>query len=103
MVHYAGVDLGATNVRAVVADDDGNIVGSHEQGTPRGPTGIAVTEAVLGVLRQACTNAGVEPESITAAGIGSIGPLDLAEGAVMDPANLRTRSIGSPSPGRSRN
>ncbi|MFC7116055.1 ROK family protein [Natronoarchaeum sp. GCM10025703] len=88
MVHYAGVDLGATNVRAVVADDDGTIVGSHEQGTPRGPTGIAVTEAVLGVLRQACRDAGVEPESITAAGIGSIGPLDLAEGAVMDPANL---------------
>ncbi len=88
MVHYAGVDLGATNVRAVVADDDGTIVGSHEQGTPRGPTGIAVTEAVLGVLRQACRDAGVEPESITGAGIGSIGPLDLAEGAVMDPANL---------------
>ena len=88
MVHYAGVDLGATNVRAVVADGDGTIVGSHEQGTPRGPTGLAVTEDVLGVLRQACANANVDPESITAAGIGSIGPLDLAEGAVMDPANL---------------
>ncbi len=88
MVHYAGVDLGATNVRAVVADDDGTIVGSHDQGTPRGPTGIAVTEDVLGVLRQACANANVDPEAITAAGIASIGPLDLAEGAVMDPANL---------------
>ena len=88
MVYYAGVDLGATNVRAVVADGDGTIVGSHEQGTPRGPTGIAVTEAVLGVLREACANANIDPDQITTAGIGSIGPLDLAEGAVIDPANL---------------
>ncbi len=88
MVHYAGVDLGATNVRAVVADEDGTVLGSHRDGTPRGPTGIAVTEAVLGVLKEACTDASVDPTSITAAGVGSIGPLDLAEGAVIDPANL---------------
>jgi len=88
MVNYAGVDLGATNVRAVVADDEGTIIGSHKRGTPRGPTGIAVTEAVLESLRTACEDAGIEPDSIVAAGVGSIGPLDLAEGAVIDPANL---------------
>ena len=88
MVNYAGVDLGATNVRAVVADDAGTIIGAHKRGTPRGPTGIAVTEAVLESLRTACEEAGIEPSSIVAAGIGSIGPLDLAEGAVIDPANL---------------
>ncbi|GAA0663989.1 ROK family protein [Natronoarchaeum mannanilyticum] len=88
MVNYAGVDLGATNVRAVVADDAGTIIGAHKRGTPRGPTGIAVTEAVLESLRIACDDAGIDPTSIVAAGVGSIGPLDLAEGAVMDPANL---------------
>jgi glucokinase len=88
MVNYAGVDLGATNVRAVVADDDGTIIGSHKRGTPRGPTGIAVTEAVLEALRTACADAAIDPASIVSAGVGSIGPLDLAEGAVIDPANL---------------
>jgi glucokinase len=88
MANYAGVDLGATNIRAVVADDEGTILGSHRQSTPRGPTGIAVTEAVLSALRAACEDGGIDPTSIRAAGIGSIGPLDLAEGAIENPANL---------------
>ena len=88
MVYYAGVDLGATNVRAVIAEGDGTTVGASRAGTPRGPTGIHVTEAVLDTIREACTEAGIDPTQIAAAGIGSIGPLDLAEGAVIDPANL---------------
>ena len=88
MVYYAGVDLGATNVRAIVADSDGTTIGSSQNGTPRGPTGIDVTEGVLGTLRGACAVAGIEPNQIEAVGIGSIGPFDLAEGAVIDPANL---------------
>ncbi|WP_254537171.1 ROK family protein [Halomarina litorea] len=88
MPYYAGVDLGATNVRAVVGDGDGTILGQASQSTPQGPTGIAVTEAVLAVLREACEAADVSPHRVTAAGIGSIGPLDLTEGTVDGPANL---------------
>ena len=88
MANYVGVDLGATNVRAVAADSDGTIRGTARDDTPRGPTGIAITEAVLEVVRTACAEAGIAPDSVTAAGIGAIGPLDLAEGAVEDPANL---------------
>ncbi|WP_115864710.1 ROK family protein [Halorussus litoreus] len=88
MAYYAGVDLGATNVRAAVADDEGDVVSVYRRDTPGGPTGIAVTEAVLECIREACAAADVAPERIRAAGIGSIGPLDLAEGAVDNPANL---------------
>jgi len=88
MVYYAGVDLGATNVRAVIGTEDGQTVGSSRNRTPRGPTGIDVTERVLDTVREACDDAGIEPARIDAVGIGSIGPFDLAEGAVIDPANL---------------
>ncbi|WP_327050967.1 ROK family protein [Halomicrococcus gelatinilyticus] len=88
MGYYAGVDLGATNVRAAVADEEGTVIATHDRSTPQGPAGIAVTEAVLGCLRTACTSADVAPSEIRAAGIGSIGPLDLAEGTVDNPANL---------------
>jgi len=84
---YAGVDLGATNVRAVVADDEGTVRGQDRRSTPR-DSGIAVTEAVLEALRSACDAGGVAPGGIRAVGVGSIGPLDLAEGAVENPANL---------------
>lgn len=88
MSYYVGVDLGATNVRAVVASEDGSVYGRSDDTTPGGPTGIAVTEAVLGVVRKACADATIIPDSVSAAGIGAIGPLDLAAGAVENPANL---------------
>ena len=88
MAYYVGVDLGATNVRSVVADESATVLGNADDRTPRGPTGIAVTEAVLRVVRDACENARIDPTDAVACGIGSIRPLDLAEGAVENPANL---------------
>jgi len=95
-MYFAGVDLGATNVRAVVADEDATTIGQDRRRTPRGPSGIAVTEAVLDALRAACTEAGIEPVEVEAAGIGSIGPLDLAEGTVENPANLPEEVVTIP-------
>jgi glucokinase len=86
--YYAGVDLGATNVRAAVADDEGEILAIDRRETPYGPRGVDVTEAVLDAIRAACSDLGIDPTAIAAAGIGSIGPLDLANGSVVDPANL---------------
>jgi glucokinase len=88
MACYVGVDLGATNVRAVVGDREATVLGRASRPTPQGPTGIAVTEAVLDVVREACAAAGVDPASVAAGGVGAIGPLDLADGAVEGPANL---------------
>ncbi|WP_435361344.1 ROK family protein [Haloarchaeobius sp. DFWS5] len=88
MATYAGVDLGATNVRAVVGDDEARLLGSYRTNTPQGPTGIAVTEAVLDTLRRACDDAGIDPTEVVAAGIGAAGPLDLAQGTLENPPNL---------------
>ncbi len=88
MPYYAGVDLGATNLRAIVGDETGGPLATSRRRTPRGPTGIDVTEGVLETLRAACADAGIEPTQVRAAAIGSIGPFDLAEGAVVDPANV---------------
>jgi len=87
MQQYAGVDLGATKIRAVVGTD-AVVTGADRRPTPQGPSGIDVTEAVLDALRAACDDAGVEPRSLAAAGLASFGPLDIAEGVVRNPANL---------------
>jgi len=88
MVAYLGVDLGATTIRAVVGDRAGQVAGTHRTPTPRGPTGVAITEAVLDAVREACADAGVDPETVVAAGIGAVGPLDHDAGATVRPANL---------------
>ncbi|MFD1586537.1 ROK family protein [Halorientalis brevis] len=88
MGRYGGIDVGGTNTRAVVGDDDGEILATARAPTPQGPTGIDVTEAVLDLLREACASAWIDPERLDAVGVGSIGPLDLAAGAIDSPANL---------------
>ena len=89
---YAGVDLGATRLRAAVGDAEGAVVGRAERSTP-GASGIAVTEAVLETVRTACDRAAVTPASVQAVGVGSIGPLDLAAGTVERPANLPVERV----------
>ncbi|WP_254840774.1 ROK family protein [Natronomonas marina] len=93
MARYVGVDLGATNVRAIVGGDDGAVLGRDRRPTPQGP-GVDVTEAVLGAVRAACGAAGVDPTEVAAAAVGSFGPLDRSAGTVTDPANL-SDSVGT--------
>ncbi|WP_247729587.1 ROK family protein [Halovivax limisalsi] len=88
MTYVAGVDLGATNLRAVVVHHSGERLATRRRATPQGPSGVDVTEAVLDSLRAVCGDAGVDPSAIEAAAVGSFGPFDLAEGTVVDPANL---------------
>jgi glucokinase len=88
MALYGGVDLGATAIRAVVGDADAEIRGRDRRPTPQGPTGVAVTEAVLDALRAAADDANAAATDMEAVGVGSFGPFDMAEGAIDDPANL---------------
>jgi glucokinase len=87
-MHYVGVDLGATNVRAAVGDRTGTILGHDRAATPGGASGAAVTDAVVDVVRTACSNASVSPASVVAAGVGAMGRLDPSVGGVRVPSNL---------------
>ncbi|MFB6149365.1 MAG: ROK family protein [Halobacteriales archaeon] len=88
MTHYVGVDLGATNLQAVLATETGQILADHRRKTPSGPDGATITAAVEAAIEAVAQSANVEVTDIAAAGIGSIGPLDLDMGAVVNPSNF---------------
>ncbi|PSQ64664.1 MAG: glucokinase [Halobacteriales archaeon SW_9_67_24] len=93
MAMYAGVDLGATNVRAVVADADGEIRGSDGRPVPPDPlTGLPVTEAILDCLRAACAAADTSPGTIAAVGVAAAGRLDPTEG-IVEPTNIPVDTV----------
>lgn len=85
---YLGIDLGATTLSVLVGDEAGEVIGRFDGQTPSGRDGMGILEAVLDAIRTACDDAGCDPTAIVAAGIGAIGPLDPAAGAVVDPVNL---------------
>jgi glucokinase len=93
MARYAGVDLGATNVRAVVADADGDIRGSDRQAVPTDPpTGLPVTETILDCIREAASAAGTAPDAIEAVGVAAAGRLDPTEG-IVEPTNIAVETV----------
>ncbi len=83
-----GVDLGGTKVQAVVVGPRGKVLGDAKLPTPQEGGPPAVAEQVAEALRQAARRAGVEPDELTGAGIGSPGAVDAPSGTVSEARNL---------------
>ncbi len=85
---YAGVDLGGTNIKVAVVDDDGRMIAFHTEPTQaeRGPENAAARmgQAVHTVARLA----GVATADLAGVGLGSPGPLDIPAGTIVRAGNL---------------
>lgn len=86
-MYYAGIDLGATNLRAQITDPAGTALGDARRHTPSGSGGV-IEGALVECLDRACAAAGVDPTELAGVGIGSIGPLDRDAGVVTAPPNV---------------
>jgi glucokinase len=82
----AGLDIGATTIRAAVADDDGHLQATATEPTPEDSD--AAVDTIQTVLRSVADGADIPFESVSAVGIGSMGPLDHDAGCVLDPPNV---------------
>jgi len=87
-----GVDLGATNVRVALSDVEGRILLKRTGRTTDG-TGLDVVRQIVEMGRNALSSLGLTDRSLKAVGVGSIGPLDLKKGLIVNPPNLRVGII----------
>jgi glucokinase len=83
---YGGIDLGGTKIQTVVVDDDRNALGSARRPTPTsgGPADVAAEMA--GALRDAASDAGIDPSTLAGVGVGSPGTIE--GGTVTSARNL---------------
>lgn len=92
MTILGGVDVGATHLRAAVAGAGDppppEPLAVERRPTPSGVDGSVVAGTAADVLSVVAAEAGVNPASLEAVGIGTVGPLDHAAGAAVDPPNL---------------
>lgn len=86
MSAVAGLDIGATTVRAAVADGRGTLRATATEPTPGDRD--AIVRTIRATLRAAAEGAGIPIESVSSVGIGSMGPLDHDEGCIVDPPNV---------------
>lgn len=85
---YGGVDLGGTNIKLGIVDDNGRTLAYRSAPTQveAGPeNGV---QRMASLLSEAASEAGVVPADLAAIGVGSPGPLDIAGGVILNPSNL---------------
>ncbi len=79
---YGAIDLGGTNVRAIVAGLDGKISGDDRRPS-RASDGLDATiETLLASLAQACEGGGVEAGALRGLGVATPGWVDTERGIV---------------------
>lgn len=88
-----GIDLGGTKILAAVVDSDHRILGRAKTSTPAKQGNVAVFEAVLRCAKDALGASGIDSSNLSAACIGSPGPIDPDRGVILFSANMAVREL----------
>jgi glucokinase len=85
---FVGIDLGGTNIKSGVVDNEGRSLSSVsiETRAENGP--IAGVDSLAAAANKAVAESGINWDRIAAVGLGSPGTMDLAAGMLLDPPNL---------------
>src|SRR5271166_4846754 len=86
--YFIGIDLGGTNIKSGVVDNDGRPMSSVSTAThpERGPhIGL---DNLVAAANAAVKESGLSWDRIAAVGLGSPGTMDLQAGMLLDPPNL---------------
>ncbi len=85
---YLGIDLGGTNIKAVIVDEDGHVLG-RAQAKTKGADGFdAVMDRIVAVSKEAALGAKAEWRHLAGVGIGAPGPVDPHKGLLLCAVNL---------------
>jgi glucokinase len=83
-----GIDLGGTKMQALVVDGDQQVLGQAREPTPTAGGPPDVVDALERVLREAASQAGIEPAELAGVGVGAPGAIDDAAGTLARAGNL---------------
>lgn len=86
--YFLGIDLGGTNIKSGVVDDEGRAVSSVSLTTDAGRGPEAGLDTLAEAGRRAVEASGLSWDDVAAVGLGSPGTMDLRTGMLLDPPNL---------------
>ncbi len=78
--HVIGVDIGGYNIRAVITDIAGNVIGRLKEENTLGSDGALLTERVAAIVLQLKNSAGIKDSAIFGIGMSISGVIDYNEG-----------------------
>lgn len=85
---YLGIDLGGTNIKSGVVDDQGQPLSSVSLETDAEQGPVVGINNLAEAGRRAVAASGLSWDEITGVGLGSPGTMDLSRGMLLEPPNL---------------
>ncbi|MBX9791830.1 MAG: ROK family protein [Pirellulales bacterium] len=85
---FAGVDLGGTNIKVGIVDDQGETLAWLSQATETERGGEDGARRMGQMVHEATRQAGLAPGDIARVGLGSPGTMDIPAGMLLEPHNL---------------
>lgn len=82
-----GVDLGGTQVRVILSDEEGNFLDKLVERVDK-KSEKAISDQIIRMARSLCYECGADSAGLKGIGIASTGPLDVRKGALISPTNL---------------
>lgn len=86
--YYLGIDLGGTNIKSGVVDDEGRVLSKVSVPTEADRGGQAGLERMAEAGHRAVDVSGIPWDRIAGVGLGSPGTMDIPAGMLLDPPNL---------------
>src|ERR1043166_7191280 len=85
---FAGIDLGGTNIKVGLVDDDGKLLGAQSVSTQLEEGPEAGARRMADVVRQIADEAEVGMAEIARVGLATPGTMDIPAGRLIKPINL---------------
>lgn len=86
--HFWGIDVGGTNVKLGLLDDEGRIIVQDSVPTESAQGPDSLVERIGTTCEQLQQQAGINDQAVIAVGIGTPGPLSLEKGMIYRAGNL---------------
>jgi glucokinase len=83
-----GLDLGGTNIQAVVTDGGAKVLGAARRETPHEGGPDAVVRELAAALRDALADTSIQVGALDGVGVGAPGSIDVEAGIVVQVANI---------------
>ncbi|MCL2154108.1 MAG: ROK family protein [Leptospirales bacterium] len=83
---FIGIDIGGTNIKSVLADENGNILQTCDIATAKTPK--LINEGIVSLIDKLTFDAGIDRGEIEAVGIGAAGSIDRKRGVIISSPNI---------------
>ena len=92
-MNYIGIDIGGTNLKAGLVNDEGSILAMEKRKIAEVSDQKALVEALVALTQSLTERGGLTPEQIRSVGVGVPGAVEIHSGAVLYTCNLPLRNV----------